>query len=141
MAIATRASWLLFTGTAIAGSGFGPAFSGAYRTIIVSATEEDRAELVAATYTMSYTALGVPALAAGIAATHYGLRDTALVYAVGVALLAASALAGLIVRRIHDSGRHATAVGRAVPVAPGPCTIPPCLPIDTGERIPQALSS
>jgi MFS family permease len=128
VAIATRTPWLLFTGTAIAGAGFGPAFSGAYRTVIASATERDRAELIAATYTMSYTAFGVPALLAGIAATHYGLRPTALVYAAAVAALAAGALASLSAHRRRERGPRATDAERSVPMPPGPCTIPPCLP-------------
>lgn len=139
-AIATRTPWLLFTGTAVAGTGFGPAFSGAYRTVIASATEQDRAELIAATYTMSYTAFGVPALLAGIAASHYGLRHTALVYAAAVAALAACALVSLIAGRRRDSSRRAAAIERPVPSPPGPCTIPPCLPAEPAERTPAVVS-
>jgi MFS family permease len=66
-AIATGTPWLLFVGTAVAGVGFGPAFSGAYRTVIASAPEPDRGALIAAAYTVSYAAFGIPALLAGIA--------------------------------------------------------------------------
>lgn len=75
--------------------GFGPAFSGAYRRVVVSAAEQDRAELIAAVYRMSYAAFGIPALLAGIAATHYGLRHTALLHAAAVSALAAGALVAL----------------------------------------------
>ena len=130
-AISTGTPWLLFTGTAVAGTGFGTAFSGAYRTVIAAAPEDDRAALIAAIFTMSYAAFGVPALLAGIAASHYGLRGTALVYAATVAALAGGALLTLIAGRRRDSGRRAPAVGRAVALPPGPCTIPPCPPAET----------
>jgi MFS family permease len=136
-AIATRTPWLLFAGTAVAGAGFGAAFSGAYRTIIVSAPEHDRAELIAAIFTMSYTAFAIPALIAGIAATHSGLRPTAIVYAAAVAVLAAAALVSLIARRGRDLRPHAAP---PPPSPPGPCTIPPCLPADAAERLPEAVS-
>jgi MFS family permease len=126
-AIATGAAWLLFAGTAVAGTGFGTAFSGAYRTVVAASAEDERAALITATYTMSYAAFGVPALLAGIAASHYGLRDTAMVYAAAVAALAGGALLALIAGARRDSGRRTPAV-EAVALPPGPCTCPPCAP-------------
>ena len=79
---------VLLFGTALAGLGFGPAFLGAYRTIVVFAPPDDRAGLVAAIYTVNNLAFGIPALIAGVTATHYGLHETALVYSLVVAALA-----------------------------------------------------
>ena len=42
-------------------------------------------------YLVSYTAFSVPAVIAGLAVTHYGLRDTATVYAAVVVVLALTA--------------------------------------------------
>jgi MFS family permease len=101
VAIATRASALLLAGTAVAGLGWGPAFLGAYGTIVALASPEDRAGLVAGIFTVGYLAFSIPAVIAGVATSHYGLHNTALVYSSIVAVLAATAAAGLAVRRIR----------------------------------------
>jgi MFS family permease len=108
-ATATRTSELLLAGTAVAGLGWGPAFLGAYGTIVALASPEDRAGLVAAIFTVGYLAFSIPAVIAGVATSHYGLHSTALVYSSVVAVLAATAAAGLAVRRTR-AGRVA---GRA----------------------------
>jgi MFS family permease len=86
-----RTPALLLLGTALAGLGFGPANLGAYRVITARADPTDRAALIAAISTVQYLAFGLPALLAGIATAHFGLHDTALVYSVVIALLAAAA--------------------------------------------------
>jgi predicted MFS family arabinose efflux permease len=129
VSIATRTGWLLLLGTGIAGVGFGPAFSGAYTSVVSSATEQDRAALIAAIYLLSYAALGAPAVAAGVAANHYGLRATALVYAAAVAALAGVVLLSLLGARRREPGRPPPAQGH-VPPPPGPCTVPGCLPAE-----------
>jgi predicted MFS family arabinose efflux permease len=48
---------------------------------------------VAAIYVVAYSAFSIPAVIGGIAATHYGLRDTAIVYASAVVVLAMVATA------------------------------------------------
>jgi hypothetical protein len=80
------------------------------------------------------------ALLAGIAASRYGLRHTALVYDAFVAALAAGALVSLIASRRRESGRRATAIERPVPSPPGPFTIPPCLPAEHVELTQEAVS-
>src|SRR5437763_2654372 len=98
-AIATRTSWAFLIGTAIAGIGFGPGFTGAYRLVVARSTPNGRASLIAAIFTVSYLAFSVPAVIAGVATTHYGLHDTALVYCGVVALLVAAAAVSLVVQR------------------------------------------
>ena len=88
-AILSASAPVLLLGTALAGFGFGPAFLGAYRTIVALAPPGDRAGLVAAIYTVNYLAFGIPALIAGVTTTHYGLHKTALVYSLVVAAFAA----------------------------------------------------
>jgi hypothetical protein len=68
-AIETGTAAVLLLGTGIAGLGYGPAFTGAYRTVVALAPEDDRAGLIAAIFTVSYLSSGVPAVIAGITAT------------------------------------------------------------------------
>jgi predicted MFS family arabinose efflux permease len=97
-AIATSTFWAFLVGTAVAGVGFGPGFAGAYRIAVAPATPEQRAGLIASIFTVSYLAFSLPAVIAGVAATHYGLRDTALVYAVGIVVLVIAAAVSLVWR-------------------------------------------
>jgi MFS family permease len=99
IAIATQSAAAFLVGTAVAGVGFGPAFTGAYRTVVVLATPDERAGLIAAIFTVSYLAFSVPALIAGIATSHYGLRPTALVYSVVIAVLVVAAASSFLFRR------------------------------------------
>lgn len=92
LAIATRSTLLLFTGSALAGLGFGPSFAGVFGLITRSAQAHERAGLISAVYVVSYTAFSIPAVLAGLAATEWGLRPTALFYATAVVLLATAAL-------------------------------------------------
>jgi predicted MFS family arabinose efflux permease len=116
---------VLFVGTAVAGLGFGPAFMGAYRVVVAFAIPSDRAGLITAVYIVSYLATGIPAVIGGIATSRYGLSETALVYSLIVAALAAVAVI-LLVSRIRGAER-ATRTNRPAP-PPGPGTVPPCPP-------------
>jgi len=124
--IETGTPAVLFAGTAVAGLGVGATFVGAYRTTIALAPSDDRAGLIAAIYIVSYLATGIPAVIGGIATSHYGLHETALVYVMVVAALAAFAVSLLISRMASG-----TAVSGVHPpgAPPGPGTVPPCPPI------------
>ena len=87
--IATNTPAILLLGTAIAGLGFGPAFMGGYRTVLALAPSDERAGLITAILILSNLAMAIPAVIAGIATTHYGLHNTALVYSLAVAALVA----------------------------------------------------
>jgi predicted MFS family arabinose efflux permease len=76
----------------IAGAGFGSAFLGALRAVTQLAEPHQRAALLSAVYIVSYLALSVPAVVAGLLISRIGLRDTALGYGTFVALVAAGAL-------------------------------------------------
>jgi MFS family permease len=84
---------LFLIGAAIAGLGFGPAFAGAFRALSNRAPVDQRAGLVSAILVASYLAFSLPAVAAGIAVTRFGLHDTANVYGVLLIVVAAIALA------------------------------------------------
>jgi hypothetical protein len=83
----------------VAGIGFGPSFSGALRTLMTLAPADRRAEVVTAVYVLSYLALSLPAVAAGLAVSHIGLTSTATAYGVTVCVLEALALLGTLLRR------------------------------------------
>ena len=120
-AIETGTAAVLLLGTGIAGLGCGLAFTGAYRTVVALAPEDDRAGLIAAIFTVSYLSSGVPALIAGITAEQYGLHGTALVYSAAVAGLAAAA--GIFLTR-HGSRTGKPHIQQLLPHPPGPCTMP-----------------
>ena len=129
LAIETATSVTLLIGTSVAGAGFGPAFTGAYRSVVAQAPADDRAGLITAIYIVSYLATGIPAVIGGVATANYGLNDTAAGYSLAVALLAAAA-AVVLVNRIRTAGRAEKAVRstRTPAPPPGPGTVPPCPP-------------
>lgn len=84
---------LFFAGTLVAGAGFGTGFLGAFGTLAAVPTSR-RAELFSSFYIISYLALSIPAVLAGILAPARGLHFVAEGYAGAVVLLALAA-AGL----------------------------------------------
>lgn len=97
--IAAALPALFLLGTAIAGVGFGCDWSGAYRMLTADVAPGDRAGLVSAVFVVAYLSFSVPALVAGVASQHYGLRATALVYTAAVAVLVAAAAILIALRR------------------------------------------
>jgi MFS family permease len=83
-----RSTPVFFVGAAVSGIGFGAAFLGAFRSVAQLATAQDRAELFATVYIVSYLAFSVPAVLAGVAAKPLGLRTTATLYGAVVVVLA-----------------------------------------------------
>lgn len=79
-------------GTVVAGVGFGAGALAAFGTIARVARPHERGALIAAVYVISYLAFSVPAVIAGLADTHYGLRPTTEVYTLAVLALTAAAL-------------------------------------------------
>jgi MFS family permease len=79
---------------AICGLGFGPAFGGIFRALAELAPADRRAELVSSILTVSYVAFSIPAVAAGVAVTQIGLRETAEIY--GAVLIGLAGLALLL---------------------------------------------
>jgi MFS family permease len=125
-AIETTTAAVLFVGAGVAGLGLGSAFMGAYRSTVALAPPDDRAGLITAIYIVGYLSTGIPAVIGGIATSHYGLREAALVYSVAVAVLVASAVAFLAHRMTSGRAMRGTHDADA---PPGPGTVPPCPPI------------
>ncbi len=78
----------LYAGSFIAGLGFGPAFSGIFRTLAPLAPPDRRSALVSSIYLAIYVSFSIPAILAGIAVGRFGLINTALGFGLVVMALA-----------------------------------------------------
>jgi MFS family permease len=90
-----------FVGSAVAGVGFGAAFLGAFRTVSGLARPEERAELFASVYVVSYLAFSIPAVIAGFATSSFGLRNTAIGYGAAIIVLALVVVARMAPNRVR----------------------------------------
>lgn len=100
-ALGTGWTALFFAGLVVTGWGFGTSFVGSFGAVASIATAQQRAELFASLYVVSYLAFGGSAVLAGLAVPSYGLRPTATVYgAIVIALSLGAAIAGLRERRV-----------------------------------------
>jgi MFS family permease len=89
-----------FVGSVIAGIGFGGGFQASIKTVLPLAAESERAGVLSLIYVVSYLALGVPTVIGGFLVVHGGgLLTTAREYGIGVMILAAFALVGLVLQR------------------------------------------
>ncbi len=89
----------LYIGSLIAGIGFGPAFSGLFRSLTMQAPPDKRSALVSAIYLIVYLAFGIPAVIAGMMVARFGLRETAYAYGLVVMALATITLVAVSRRR------------------------------------------
>lgn len=116
LAVSSESGAWFFAGTAIAGAGFGGGFQGAIRTVIPLAAPHERSGLLSTLYVVSYLAMGLPAVIAGVLVVHTGsVLVTAHAYGIGVIALAAAALAGQV--RLPRRARGAHRVHSGAPVA------------------------
>ena len=82
----------LYAGSILAGFGFGPAFSGIFRSLAPLAPLKRRGALVASIYIVLYLSFSVPTIIAGLVVGSFGLRETTYAYGIVVMLLAAATL-------------------------------------------------
>jgi len=87
--LATKSLALFFVGTAIAGLGFGGAFSALVQTLAPLADSHERGELFAAIFVVCYLAFSLPAMLAGFLVAPLGLLNTVEGYAAVLLLIAA----------------------------------------------------
>ncbi|MEU6342886.1 MFS transporter [Streptomyces sp. NPDC046977] len=80
-------------GAVLAGLGSGMTFNGNLRAIGAVTTADSRSQVFSAVYVVSYAALSLPALAAGLLAPAWGLRTTSFAFIGFVGVLSAVALA------------------------------------------------
>jgi MFS family permease len=132
-ALQTASIALFLGGTVLAGLGFGPAFSGGFRSLTARAPADRRAGLIAAIYVVSYLAFSLPAIAAGVAVTQVGLRTTALLYGVAVVVLAAVATV-MYALEVSRAARGAAAAAEAQEADVPPCPCPGTVAVHDGTR-------
>jgi MFS family permease len=114
-AISASSVLVFLIGTAIAGVGFGAGFQGALRTIVPLAEPHERAGVISVVFLVSYLALGVPSVIAGLLVVDSGgLLTTAREYGVAVMALAALALVGLVWRRETEPRANGTRAAMAM---------------------------
>lgn len=94
VALALGSYWGFIAAAVVAGSGFGTSFLGIMRSITPTVGPEERGELFASVFVVSYLAFGIPAVVAGIAAPHVGLATTT--YAYGGLVIVLSGTAALL---------------------------------------------
>jgi hypothetical protein len=99
-ALETASAAAFLAGTAVAGAGFGMGFFlGAFRILALLASPGQRASLIAAIWIVFFLAFSVPVVIAGVATTHFGLHQTAVVYSAALAVLAAGAAGSFLLHR------------------------------------------
>jgi predicted MFS family arabinose efflux permease len=99
VAISSSSSALFFSGTVVAGFGFGAGFQGGIRTVVPLAAAHERSGVLSLIFVISYIGMGAPAVAAGYLVVHDGgLTHTAREYGIFVMALAVLALLGLVRR-------------------------------------------
>jgi MFS family permease len=90
-ALVLRSMPLFIGGSIVAGSGVGLTFNGTLRQISAATDATSRSEVFSAAFIVSYAALGLPSLAAGLAAPHWGLETTSYAYITFIAALSVGA--------------------------------------------------
>jgi MFS family permease len=104
--------WLFFAGALVGGVGFGAAFQASLKLLLPLAHPHERAGLLSVVYTVSYLALGLPAVIAGWLVVHEGgLLQTAREYSIFVIALGVLAFVGLVVSARARSSRGSTTEG------------------------------
>ncbi|MGN6325308.1 MFS transporter [Pseudolysinimonas sp.] len=88
---------LVWVAAVLGGVGIGAGFSGTVRSLVPSAHPHERAGLLSGIYVVSYTALGVPAIVAGLFLASAGATAVAAVYGM---VIAASAAVGIAAQAV-----------------------------------------
>ena len=97
--IAAGSPVLFLVTTAVTGVGFGVAWLGVLRSLVLLASPTGRGALLAAIFIVAYVSFALPAVVAGYLVTRIGLHDAALWYGGAVGLLAVAGLVGTQLRR------------------------------------------
>jgi MFS family permease len=104
---------IMIVGQAIAGVGFGAAFTASLQLLLPLAAANERAAVVSAVYVVSYAGFGIPIVIAGLLTDAIGIVPTVLWYSAAAALLAAASLGGQ--RLLGRNPRAARELSRQLP--------------------------
>ncbi|MFI5612000.1 MFS transporter [Amycolatopsis sp. NPDC051903] len=100
---------VFLAGSIIAGLGVGLTFNGTLRSISAATSAATRSAVFSAAYVVSYAALSLPSLAAGLVAPSWGLETTAYLYLAFIGVLSVSATVHAARRRVAGPRPVATA--------------------------------
>jgi MFS family permease len=76
VAAATESGATYLVGSVVGGLGFGVAFLGGLRALVVAIPDQHRAAVMSAFYVVAYASLSLPAVLAGLVVGHLGLETT-----------------------------------------------------------------
>jgi MFS family permease len=99
--LGARSLGLVITGGIIAGLGQGLSFRSGLEAINSQAPAERRGAVASSFFIVLYTAISLPVIGEGIAATALGLQTAGIAFSIAVAVVAAAALGTLIQARGH----------------------------------------
>ncbi len=125
-AVSVGSLLLFFAGSVVLGTGWGPSYMAGFRAIAALAPPQHRAEILAALYVVNYLFFSLPAMAAGLAATHFGLHAATLAF--GAIVTCMGAVAGFGVHAAERAGvadpQSKAAAARKQEPCGVPCTVP-----------------
>jgi MFS family permease len=90
-AAATHSTWAIYLTAVLMGIGLGPSFSGSLRHLSAVIPASQRGQVMSAYYLVGYLSLAIPAIVAGLAASHLGLTPTYVAFGAVVAVVCAAA--------------------------------------------------
>ncbi len=97
-----------------------------FRAVVAIAPPQHKAEMLSALFVVNYLFFILPAIAAGLAATHFGLHMATLAF--GAVMTCMGAVAGLgiylVERQDAAAPRSKAAPARKPEPCPAPCTVP-----------------
>jgi MFS family permease len=102
--VEAHALGLSVAGTVVAGVGFGASALATFGTVSRLAGPGERSKLLAAVLVIAYLAFSLPAVAAGLATTSFGLHPTTVVYSLTVVAFGLIALGGQALRSRPKGG-------------------------------------
>ncbi|WP_202422898.1 MFS transporter [Gordonia sp. SID5947] len=82
----------LVVGAVVCGVGQGLSFSKGLAAVVAASPRDRRAEVTSTYFVVAYVAISIPIVGEGIAASHWGLRTSGVVFNIAVAVLALLAL-------------------------------------------------
>ena len=92
LAVQLGSAALYFTGTVVAGIGFGSGYFGAMRMTLPLCGPHERIAMLSSIYLICYLGFSVPAVAAGLLVAVAGMKNTTLIYGAALVLAAVPAL-------------------------------------------------
>ncbi|HZR52457.1 MAG TPA: MFS transporter [Streptosporangiaceae bacterium] len=91
LAAAAHSTWAIYLTAVVMGIGLGPSFNGSLRHLSGVIPGGQRGQVMSAYYLVGYLSMAIPAILAGLAASHVGLTPTYVAFGIVVAVVCAGA--------------------------------------------------